>query len=86
VKFSYREIGKDFFIKIRNFKLWKMSKLLDSRFPEGLYFSIVTILNLKDLLKQMFLFAHGIAGRLWVSYKKVRAFIFASGSLPAISE
>jgi len=32
---SFREIGSIFPIKILNFKLWKMPKLLHLRFPEG---------------------------------------------------
>jgi len=34
-KVSLREIGRIFFVKIRNFKLWKMPKLLNFWFPEG---------------------------------------------------
>jgi len=33
-KFSFREIGRIFSVKIRNFKLWKMPKLLNFTFPE----------------------------------------------------
>ena len=39
MKFSLREIRGIFPIKLRNFKLWKMTKLLNFRFPEGWYFS-----------------------------------------------
>jgi len=35
VKFSLREIGGIFFIKIRNFKLWKIPKLINFGFPAG---------------------------------------------------
>jgi len=35
VKFSLREIGRIFSIKIRNFKLWKMPKLLNLKFLGG---------------------------------------------------
>jgi len=35
VKFSLREIQMIFPIKLRNFKQWKMPKLLNFRFPEG---------------------------------------------------
>jgi len=35
VKFRFREIGRIFPTKIRNFKLCKMPKLLNFRFPEG---------------------------------------------------
>jgi len=53
---SVKRNWKDFFfIKISNFKHWKMSKLLNLGFPEGLNFSIVTILNKKDPLKQFYL-------------------------------
>jgi len=38
VKLSLRGIEKMFSIKIRNFKLWKMPKLFNFRFPEGRYF------------------------------------------------
>jgi len=38
VKFRLREIGRIFSTKIRNFKLWKMPKLVDFRFLEGGYF------------------------------------------------
>jgi len=38
VKFSLREIGRIFSIKIPNFKLWEMPKILNLRFPEGCYF------------------------------------------------
>ena len=38
VKFSLREIRKVFPIKLRNFKLREMPKLLNFRFPEGRYF------------------------------------------------
>ena len=37
MKFSIREIEGTSFIKIRNFKLWKMSELFNSRFPGGWY-------------------------------------------------
>ena len=30
--------SRDFSLEIRNFKLWKIAKLLDFRFPEGWYF------------------------------------------------
>jgi len=32
---SLKEIGRIFSIKIRNFQLWKMPKLLNFKFPEG---------------------------------------------------
>jgi len=35
IKFGSREIKKIFSIELRNFKLWKMPKLLNFRFPEG---------------------------------------------------
>jgi len=35
VKFRLREIGKILFTKISNFKLWKIPKVLNLRFPEG---------------------------------------------------
>jgi len=38
VRFSLREVARIFSIKIRNFKLRKMLKLLSFRFPEGWYF------------------------------------------------
>ena len=38
VKFSLREIRKVFSIKLRNFQLWKLPKLLDFRFPEEIFF------------------------------------------------
>jgi len=38
VKFSLREIRRIFPIELRYFKLWKMPKLLNIRFPEGWYF------------------------------------------------
>jgi len=38
VKFSLREIGKIFPTEVGNFKLLKMPKLLNFRFPEGRYF------------------------------------------------
>ena len=38
VKFRLWEIASIFSTKIRNFKLWKMTKLINFRFPEGWYF------------------------------------------------
>jgi len=38
VKISLRANEKIFPIKLRNFKLWKMPELLNSRFPEERYF------------------------------------------------
>jgi len=38
VKFSLRAIKRIFLIKLRNSKLWKMSKLLNFRLSEGRYF------------------------------------------------
>jgi len=35
VKFSLGEIRGIFHIKLGNFKLWKMPKLLNFKFPEG---------------------------------------------------
>jgi len=35
MKFSLREVGGIFSTKIRNFKLWKMPKLLNFMFSEG---------------------------------------------------
>jgi len=37
LKFSLGDIGRIFAIKICNFKLWKMPKLLNFRFPDGWY-------------------------------------------------
>jgi len=46
VKFSSRKIERIFLIEIRNFKLWKMPKLLNFRFRDGRYFlKSMTILN-----------------------------------------
>jgi len=47
--------GKDFFIKIRNFKLWKMPKQLNLRFPEGGYFLNCDNTELKRSSKIFFL-------------------------------
>ena len=38
VKFSLREIRRTLPIKLRNFNIWKMPKVLNFRFPEGWYF------------------------------------------------
>jgi len=38
VKFSFRKIGRIFSTKVRNFKLWRMPKLLNFRFLEEWYF------------------------------------------------
>jgi len=38
VKLSLRELGRIFPTKTRNYKLWKMPKLLNFRFPVGRYF------------------------------------------------
>jgi len=35
VKFSFKKMGRIFSIKIRNFKIWEMPKLLNFRTPEG---------------------------------------------------
>jgi len=45
---------KDFPNKLRNFKLWKMPKLLNFRFPEGLYFLICDNTELKKSSKIIF--------------------------------
>jgi len=50
MKFSLREVGRKFSIELRNFKVWKMPKLLNFRFSEGRYFFLIlTILDKKDL-------------------------------------
>ena len=52
-------------MEIRNFKLWKMPKYFNFRFPEGWYF--LNCIELKKFCKINFLSPNGIAERKWVN-------------------
>ena len=61
---SLREIGRIFAIKLRNFKLRKMPKYLNFRFPKGdIFFKIVTKLLQRSSEIFFFLFPNGIVRR-----------------------
>ena len=75
VKINFREIWGIFAIKLRNFKLTEMPKLLNFRFPEGCYFfnfnSRPTELKRSSKIF-FFLFPNGIAERKWAKRLKIK--------------